>query len=356
MTIAHDEAQLLQFAGVAARVTPGHPVLIDRFLDDAFEVDVDALADGERVVIGGILQHIEEAGIHSGDSFCVLPTYRITREHLELIRRQTRRLGMALKVKGLMNVQFAIKDSSLYVLEVNPRASRTVPFVSKGTGFPLAQLAARVMVGHTLSELGFSSEPVPPAVFVKGVVFPFIRFPGEDTMLGPEMKSTGEVMGISPRFGHAFAKAQMACGQTLPISGRVFVSVNDYDKEAVVPIARGLAELGFRLMATSGTANRLARAGLAVEMVYKVNEGRPNVVDWILNGEVELVLNTPLGKESHYDEAAIRRTATARGVPCITTLSGGAAAVEGIRALQQAGLEVAPLQAYHAAVVRKPTR
>ncbi len=347
MTVAYDETQLLAFAGEAARVSPGHPVFIDRFLEDAFEVDVDALCDGSRVVVAGILQHIEEAGIHSGDSFCVLPTYKITREHLAQMRDQTRRMGLALQVKGLMNVQFAIKDSVLYVLEVNPRASRTVPFVSKGTGVPLARLAARIMVGRSLESMGLTAEPVPPAVFVKGVVFPFIRFPGEDPVLGPEMKSTGEVMGISPNFGQAFAKAQMACGLGLPTSGRVFISVNDYDKEAVLPIARGLAELGFRLMATAGTAERLAQRGLAVEMVYKVNEGRPNVVDWILNGQIALILNTPLGRESHFDEEAIRRTATSRGVPCITTLSGGAAAVEGIRALRKGDLQVAPLQSYH---------
>jgi carbamoyl-phosphate synthase large subunit len=347
MTVAYDEAQLLAFAGVAARVSPGHPVFIDRFLEDAFEVDVDAIADRDQVVVGGILQHIEEAGIHSGDSFCVLPTYRISREHLAEIRDQTRKLGRALKVRGLMNVQFAIKDGALYVLEVNPRASRTVPFVSKATGVPLARLAARIMVGRSLKDLGFTDEPVPPAIFVKGVVFPFVRFPGEDPILGPEMKSTGEVMGISPSFGHAFAKAQMACGLSLPVSGRAFISVNDYDKDAVVPIARGLAELGFRILATSGTAEKLVREGLVVETVFKVNEGRPNVVDRILNGDIELILNTPLGRESHFDEEAIRRTATFHGVPCITTLSGGAAAVEGIRALRQGRLEVASLQSYH---------
>jgi carbamoyl-phosphate synthase large subunit len=346
MMVAYDEEQLLSFASEAARVSPGHPVFIDRFLEDAFEVDVDAIGDGSEVVIGGIMQHIEEAGIHSGDSFCVLPPFKISKEHQDLMREQTRRLGKALQVKGLMNVQYAIKDSVLYVLEVNPRASRTIPFVSKATGVPLARLAAKVQVGRTLEELGITKEPTLPAVFVKGVVFPFIRFPGVEPVLGPEMKSTGEVMGISPSFGHAFAKAQMACGQPLPTGGRVFLSVNDYDKETVVPIARGFAELGFRLLATSGTANRLAREGLVVEMVYKVNEGRPNVVDRILNGEIDLILNTTLGRESHFDEMSIRRTATSRNVPCITTLSGGAAAVEGIRALKREGLEVAPLQSY----------
>ncbi|HEV8335556.1 MAG TPA: carbamoyl-phosphate synthase large subunit [Candidatus Polarisedimenticolia bacterium] len=352
MMVAYDETQLLSYASQAARVSPGHPVFIDRFLEDAFEVDVDAIGDGSRVVIGGILQHIEEAGIHSGDSFCVLPTYKITPEHLAQIRDQTVRMGLALSVRGLMNVQFAVKDGVLYVLEVNPRASRTVPFVSKATGVPLARHAARIMAGRTLRDLGFTEEPVPPAVFVKGVVFPFIRFPGEDPILGPEMKSTGEVMGISPAFGQAFAKAQMACGMRLPTEGKVFISVNDYDKEAVIPIGRGLAEMGFRLTASAGTAHRLAEAGLAVEMIYKVNEGRPNIVDRILNGDIQLILNTPLGRESHFDEESIRRTATSRGVPCITTLSGGAAAVEGIRALRQGGLDVAPLQAYHRAAPR----
>ena len=356
MTVAYDERQLLAYAGEAVLVSPGHPLFIDRFLEDAFEVDVDAIGDEQEVIIGGIMQHIEEAGIHSGDSFCVLPPYRISKANQDLMREQTRRLGKALRVRGLMNVQFAIKESVLYVLEVNPRASRTIPFVSKATGVPLARLAAKVQVGRTLGELGLTEEPALPAVFVKGVVFPFIRFPGEDPVLGPEMKSTGEVMGISPSFGHAFAKAQMACGQSLPTSGRVFVSVNDNDKEAVIPIACGFAELGFRILATSGTANRLARQGLVVEMVYKVNEGRPNVVDKILNGEIDLILNTTLGRASHFDEMAIQRTATSRAVPCITTLSGGAAAVEGIRALKREGLEVAPLQAYHPRTARPLAR
>jgi carbamoyl-phosphate synthase large subunit len=353
MTVAYDENQLLAFAGQAALVSPGHPVFIDRFLEDAFEVDVDAIGDGKEIVIGGIMQHIEEAGIHSGDSFCVLPPYRISKADQDRMRDQTKRLGLALKVRGLMNVQFALKDATLYVLEVNPRASRTIPFVSKATGVPLARLAARVQLGRSLAELGLTQEPALPAVFVKGVVFPFMRFPGEDPILGPEMKSTGEVMGISPSFGHAFAKAQMACGLSLPTSGRIFISVNDNDKSAVVPIARGFAELGFRLLATSGTANRLAAEGLMVEVAYKVNEGRPNVVDKILNGEIDLILNTTLGRESHFDEMAIRRTATSRSIPCITTLSGGAASVEGIRALQREGLEVAPLQAFHPSAARQ---
>jgi len=347
MTVAYDESQLLAFAGQAALVSPGHPVFIDRFLEDAFEVDVDAIGDGKEIVIGGIMQHIEEAGIHSGDSFCVLPPYRISKTDQDRMRDQTKRLGLALKVRGLMNVQFALKDSTLYVLEVNPRASRTIPFVSKATGVQLARLAAKVQVGRSLADLGLTEEPALPAVFVKGVVFPFMRFPGEDPILGPEMKSTGEVMGISPSFGHAFAKAQMACGLSLPTAGRIFISVNDNDKNAVVPIARGFAEMGFRLLATTGTANRLALAGMMVEVIFKVNEGRPNVVDRILNGEIDLILNTTLGRESHFDEMAIRRTATSRGVPCITTLSGGAASVEGIRALRREELEVAPLQAFH---------
>jgi carbamoyl-phosphate synthase large subunit len=352
MTVAYDESQLLAFAGQAALVSPGHPVFIDRFLEDAFEVDVDAIGDGKMIVIGGIMQHIEEAGIHSGDSFCVLPPYRISKADQDRMRDQTKRLGLALKVRGLMNVQFALKDSTLYVLEVNPRASRTIPFVSKATGVPLARLAAKVQVGWSLSDLGLTEEPALPAVFVKGVVFPFMRFPGEDPILGPEMRSTGEVMGISPSFGHAFAKAQMACGQSLPTSGRIFISVNDNDKNSVVPIARGFAELGFRLLATTGTADRLAREGLMVEAVFKVNEGRPNIVDRILNGEVDLILNTTLGRASHFDEMAIRRIAASRNIPCITTLSAGAASVEGIRALKREGLEVAPLQAFHPGTAR----
>ncbi len=344
MAIAHSQAVLDAYLEQAVRAVPGRRILIDRFLEDAFEVDVDAVADGRDVTIGGILQHIEEAGIHSGDSACVLPTYKIEPEHLRVIRDTTVRLARALHVVGLMNVQYAIKDGVVYVLEVNPRASRTVPFVSKAIGVPLAKVAARVMVGRSLREQGFMREIRPRKVFVKEVVLPFQKFPGEDSLLGPEMKSTGEVMGIARSFGHAFAKAQIATGVGLPVEGTAFISVNDNDKANAAPISRGLLELGFRLVATRGTAKALEAAGLQVERVFKVNEGRPNVVDHMKNGEIQLVINTPLGQESYFDETAIRRTALAMGVPCITTLSGAAAAVAGIQALREQTLDVCTLQ------------
>ncbi len=344
MCIVHDDERLVTYMRHAVEASPDRPVLVDRFLEDAFEFDVDAIADGKRVTIGGIMQHIEEAGIHSGDSACVLPAYRISAENLERIREITVELGMRLEVRGLMNVQFAIKDGQVYVLEVNPRASRTVPFVSKAIGIPLARLAAKVMVGHSLADLGFTAEPPLNGWFVKEAVLPFLKFPGEDPVLGPEMRSTGEVMGIAPSFGAAFAKAQMASGFTLPTSGTAFISVNEYDKQTVVPVARDLAALGFRLMATRGTARALQDSGLRVDVVNKVGEGRPNIVDHIKNGEVALVVNTPLGRESYWDEPAIRRSSYAHGVPCITTLSAAAACVAGIRALREESLDVKALQ------------
>ena len=348
MVIAYDEETLKAYMRRAVEASPDHPILIDRFLEDAFEFDVDAIGDGTRVVIGGIMQHIEEAGIHSGDSACVLPAYKISPENLERIRDITVRLGHALKVKGLMNIQFAIKDEAIYVLEVNPRASRTVPFVSKSIGVPLARLAARIMVGRTLDELGFTEEVSLKNWYVKEAVLPFIKFPGEDPTLGPEMRSTGEVMGIATSFGHAFAKAQSGSGVPLPTGGTAFLSVNDNDKKNVVGLARDLQSMGFRIIATSGTASHLRDSGVAVENVFKVNEGRPNVVDHIKNGEVAMIINTPLGRGSYFDEPAIRKSATQHGVPCITTLSAGAAAVAGIRALKEQALEVRSLQEYHA--------
>jgi len=348
MRIVHDQSGLIDYMQRAVTASPDHPVLVDRFLEDAFEFDVDAIGDGTQIVIGGIMQHIEEAGIHSGDSACVLPAYKISPENLELIRRITVQLGMALQVKGLMNVQFAIKDESIYVLEVNPRASRTVPFVSKAIGVPLARLAAQVMVGRTLEDLGFTREVALSECFVKEAVLPFIKFPGEDPVLGPEMRSTGEVMGIASSFGHAFAKAQIGAGCPLPVSGTAFISVNDYDKDTVVPIARDLQNLGFRLIATRGTASHLQARGVAVEPVHKVNEGRPNVVDHIKNGVVDLIINTPLGRRSYSDEPTIRKSATQHGVPTITTLSAAAAAVAGIRALKEEALTVRSLQEHHA--------
>jgi len=319
MAIVYDEESLDRYMREAVEVSFDHPVLIDRFLEDAFEMDVDAVADGERVVIGGIMEQIELAGVHSGDSACVIPTYMVAPEYNEIIRDYTQRLGRALNVVGLMNIQYAMKDGVVYVLEVNPRASRTVPFVSKATGVPLAKIAAKVMAGMTLRELGFTEEPKVEGYFVKEVALPFNKFPEVDTILGPEMKSTGEGMGVADNFGQAYAKAQMACGGTLPLSGTAFLSVNDNDKPNLVPIARELADLGFRLLATQGTADFLRRHGLQVEMVYKVYEGRPNTVDFIKNGEIDLVINTPLGKPSFYDEAALRRAAVAYGVPYMTT-------------------------------------
>jgi carbamoyl-phosphate synthase large subunit len=346
MAIVYDPDSLKEYIRLAAAASADHPILIDRFLEDAFEVDVDAICDGEQVVIAGIMQHIEEAGIHSGDSACVLPPYLIADDHLLTIREHTRRLAMALEVRGLVNMQYAIKDGVVYVLEVNPRASRTVPFVSKATGVQVARVGALVMVGETLAGLGVSEKTL-GGYFVKEAVFPFVRFPGEDPLLGPEMKSTGEVMGIGRTFGSAFAKAQMSAGAPLPTRGLVFVSVNDNDKDSVIPIARGLSQCGFQLMATGGTADRLNTEGMEVEKIFKVNEGRPNVVDRIKNGEIDLIINTPLGRESYLDEQTLRRSAYAYNVPIITTLSGAAASVAGIRSLQAEELEVTTLQEYH---------
>jgi carbamoyl-phosphate synthase large subunit len=335
----------------AVDAAAGHPILVDKFLEDAFEFDVDAIADATgAVVIGGIMEHIEEAGIHSGDSSCVVPPFICPERHLATIRDYTRRIARALKVVGLMNVQYAIKDDLVYVLEVNPRGSRTVPYLSKATGVSLAKVAARVMTGRTLAELGLKEDLQVAGVFVKSPVFPFVRFPGVDTILGPEMKSTGEVMGGSTSFGVAFAKAQLAVGQRLPESGTAFVSVNNDDKANLLPIARDLAELGFRLLASRGTAVYLRAYGLDVEVVYKVNEGRPNIADEIVNRKIDLVINTPLGRESFFDDRAVRRAAMMHEVPCITTLTGAAAAVSAIRALRQQGLGVRALQDYYAGI------
>jgi carbamoyl-phosphate synthase large subunit len=347
MAIVYDASHLERFAREAVRASPEHPILIDRFLEDAFEVDVDALGDGERVVIGGILQHIEEAGVHSGDSAMVLPTYKITAPHLETIRRYTRQLGLALGVKGLMNVQYAIKDDVVYVLEVNPRASRTTPFVSKATGVPLAKVAAQIMAGRTLAGLGLTEDLEVNRFFVKESVFPFLKFPGADILLGPEMKSTGEVMGISSDFGIAFAKSQQAAGYHIPTSGTVFVSVNDFDKPGMLPHAREMHEMGLEIVATKGTAEYLNAHGVPAEMVYKVAEGRPNVVDFIKDGRIRIVFNTPLGGESFYDDSAIRKSAVLHNVLVVTTLTATAATVQAIRALRERVTDVASLQEIH---------
>jgi carbamoyl-phosphate synthase large subunit len=354
MAIVYDNAALDRYMTNAVAASPGHPILIDKFLEDAFELDVDAVADATgAVVIGGIMEHIEEAGIHSGDSSCVVPPYLVAPRHVAQIRDYTRRIARALKVIGLMNAQFAIKDDTVYVLEVNPRASRTVPYLSKATGVPLAKVAARVMIGRTLAEQGLTDDLEVAGVFVKTPVFPFMRFPGVDTILGPEMKSTGEVMGGAPTFGMAFAKAQSGAGITLPRSGAAFISVNNYDKPGVVPIARDLRAAGFKLIATRGTANFLRAHGLDAEIVFKVNEGRPHVGDEILNNKIQLIINTPLGRESFFDDRTVRRVAMNHGVPCITTLTGAAAAVNAIRAMNTEGLTVRALQEYHAEMSTK---
>jgi carbamoyl-phosphate synthase large subunit len=349
MAIVFDDEHLASYMARAVEAAPDHPVLIDRFLDDAFEFDVDALSDGTTTWIGGIQEHIEKAGIHSGDSFSVLPAWKVPPDKLREMADATRRLGAALSVKGLMNIQFAVQKDLLYVLEVNPRASRTVPFVSKAIGVPMARAAALLAAGRSLESLGLPPERQPVDFFIKAPVFPFRKFRGEDVLLGPEMKSTGEVMGISPRFGDAFAKACEAIGTHLPLEGTAFLTVNPYDKESVIPIARELAGMGFRLCATEGTREALAGAGLAADRVFKVNEGSPNAVDRMEAGEIQLVINTPLGGEAHYDEAAIRAAALRLQIPCLTTLSAAAAAVEGIRAWREEATGVAALQEYHRA-------
>ncbi|MDA2934992.1 carbamoyl-phosphate synthase large subunit [Acidobacteria bacterium AH-259-D05] len=348
MAIIYDKNSLDKYVDFAVDVSPEHPVLIDRFLEDAREYDVDALADGSDVVIGGIMEHIEEAGIHSGDSTSVLPPIVIEDEHLEIMRQYTRKLGQELGVVGLMNIQFAVVGDRVYVLEVNPRASRTVPFVSKATGVSLAKVAAQLMVGKKLEELGLTDDLKVGYCFVKTPVFPFDKFPGVDTILGPEMKSTGEVMGVSDSFGYAYAKAQISAGVQLPKGEVVFISVNDRDKRFIANIARDFQELGFHIVATRGTAKVLRESGLEVEMVYKVNEGRPNVVDLVKSRKIDLVINSPLGRESFFDEKAIRRACTQYRTPCITTLSAAAAAVSAIRALQREEISVRSLQEYHA--------
>jgi len=349
MAIVYDQEALETYVRNAVGFTPDRPVLIDKFLEQAAEFDVDALADETAVVIAGIQEHIEEAGIHSGDSSCVLPPVRIDPEHLETMRHYTRKLAKALSVNGLMNIQFAIKDHRVYVLEVNPRASRTVPFVSKATGVPIARIAALVMAGRKLSDFGLPEELSVKRFFIKSPVFPFAKFPGVDPILSPEMHSTGEVMGIGNTFGEAYAKAMIGAGLTLPSAGKAFMSVNDADKGAAVLLARKFSRLGFGIVATLGTAARLLEVGMNVETVFKVNEGRPNIVDHIKRGDISLVINTPLGRASHYDEQAIRRAALQYSVPCVTTMTGAQALVEAIAACEaQSTPDVHSLQDLHA--------
>jgi len=348
MRIVYDAASLEEFAGEAFAASGKHPILIDKFLEDAIEVDVDCLADGETVVVAGIMEHIEEAGIHSGDSACVIPPHSLPAAVLDTIRDYSRRLATSLKVIGLMNTQYAVKDGEVFVLEVNPRASRTVPFVSKAIGLPIAKIAAKVMAGAKLRDLGVTTEVAVRHYSVKESVFPFNRFPGVDTALGPEMKSTGEVMGIDPDFGLAFAKSQSGAGQPLPTSGTVFISVFDRYKERIVPIARRLLDLGFNICATTGTAAALNAGGVSACRVLKVHEGRPNVVDMLKNREIQLIINTPLGRRGKDDQLAIRREALVRHVTTITTIPGAAAAVTGIESLARGALTVKSLQEYHA--------
>jgi len=349
MAIVYDEESLDEYVRNAVGFTPDRPVLIDKFLEQAAEFDVDALADETTCVIAGIQEHIEEAGIHSGDSSCALPPVRIDPEHIETMRHYTRTLATALSVRGLMNIQFAIKDHRVYVIEVNPRASRTVPFVSKATGVPIARIAALVMAGKPLADFGLPENLTVNRFFIKSPVFPFAKFPGVDPILGPEMHSTGEVMGIGETFGEAYARAMMGAGLSLPKRGTAFLSVNDADKGQAVILARKLVRLGFDIIATLGTALRLREVGLKVETVFKVNEGRPNVVDHIKRGEVALIINTPLGRASHFDEQAIRRAALQYNVPCVTTMTGAQAIVEAIGAQAAGGeMKVRSLQELHA--------
>jgi len=347
MAIVYSAGELERYLGEAVAAAEGRPILIDQYIEDAYEVDVDAVCDDERVVIGGIMQHIEEAGVHSGDSAMVLPPYRVSAYHVAAIADYTERIGLRLGVRGLMNAQFAIKDDVIYVLEVNPRCSRTVPFIAKATGVPLARLAAQVSAGRTLAQLGLVESPRVDGFFVKEAVLPFDRFAGADVQLGPEMRSTGEVMGHAATFGHAFAKASLAAGAPLPQAGTVLITVNDFDKPAAAKIARDLYRMGFDLMATAGTAEWLAKLGLPVRSVNKVSDGSPHVADAIAGGGVALAISTPLGPTAYADGQAIRRAAIAHHVPLLTTLSAASAAVTGIRALHESDIRVRGIQEHH---------
>ncbi|HVJ83537.1 MAG TPA: carbamoyl-phosphate synthase large subunit [Planctomycetia bacterium] len=347
MAIVDDDADLLAMVDKAMEAAPEQKILVDKFLEDAVEVDVDALSDGKRTIICGVMEHIEEAGIHSGDSACALPPFSLQPDLIERVKAQSRALAKELKVVGLMNIQFAIKDDEIFVLEVNPRASRSMPFVSKATGLPLAKLAAKIMVGKTLDQLGVHDDPQPTHVSVKESTFPFNRFPGTDLVLGPEMRSTGEVMGIDDNFAMAFAKSQIAAGTLLPAKGKIFVSLADRDKAQGVALGRRLADLGFHILSTSGTAAALAAAGVPVTAIHKIQQGRPNILDYMLNQDVALIFNTPSGRRARTDDSKIRAEAVTRGVPCITTLSAAFAAVKAIAALRDGDLKIKALQDWH---------
>jgi len=348
MAIVDDRRALEDYMERHRSFSEERPLLVDKFLDNAIEVDVDALADGKTVVIGGIMEHIEEAGIHSGDSSCSLPPYTLSEGLIAEIADKTRKLALRLGVVGLMNVQWAVKGSRLMILEANPRASRTAPFVSKAVGQPLAKMAARVMLGETIAQVGAIERLSPPYFSVKAPVFPFNKFHGVDTVLGPEMKSTGEVMGIDVSFGAAFAKAMLGAGNAMPKSGKVFVSVRDEDKRMLLPLISRLHALGFQIVATSGTARALANSGIPVERVQKIHEGRPHVLDLVLNREVRLIINTPSGKQGRGDDRRIRSSAVAHKIPCITTLSAAAATIQGLEWVAKRPLDVTTLQEYHA--------
>jgi carbamoyl-phosphate synthase large subunit len=355
MQIVYSDAELQHYMRFAVEASPERPVLVDKFLEDATEVDVDCITDVGQfadpaqgtIVIGGMLEHIEFAGVHSGDAAMVLPPHTLSPQVIETIRAYTHAMARELKVIGLMNVQYAVKGETVYVLEVNPRASRTVPFVSKAIGVPLAKLAAKVMAGKTLKQLGFTAEIWPEYWAVKESVFPFNRFHGQDILLSPEMRSTGEVMGLDNDLGIAYAKSQMAANSPLPLGGRVFISVNDRDKDAIAAVAREFVGLGFEIIATSGTAEVLERAGLTVQRIFKLQEGRPNAIDLLKNKELQLVINTPAGQTPRADEVKIRTTAVYTGTPIITTLSSARAAALGIAAMQKAGYAVKTVQEYH---------
>jgi carbamoyl-phosphate synthase large subunit len=347
MAICYDEEMLARFIREATDVNPDHPVLVDKFIEDAIEVDVDAVADGEGVFIGGILEHIEMAGVHSGDSAMSIPPFSLSDNQLATIRRNTIALAKELDVRGLMNIQFAVKGGTIYVLEVNPRASRTVPFVSKAIGVPLAKIAARVMVGHRLSDFGLSREIEPRHFSVKESVFPFKKFPGVDIILGPEMKSTGEVMGIDVDFGRAYAKAEMGAGHHLPAKGNIFISVKDSDKRDIRDIAKRLQDLGFNLISTGGTAKVLERSGIRVRAIHKIAEGRPNAIDLIINKEIDLIINTPSGKGAKTDEGRIRSFAVSHGIHVVTSIAGAQAAVQAIETTLRNPVEVRALQDFH---------
>jgi carbamoyl-phosphate synthase large subunit len=350
MELVYNETDLRRYMANAIEVTPDRPVLVDRFLEDAIEVDVDCISDGETTVLGAIMEHIEEAGIHSGDSACVIPTFSLSQKVLDEISSATKAMARELNVRGLMNVQFAVKGEDVYVLEVNPRASRTVPFVSKAIGVPLAKLAAKIMAGKKLPELGFTKEIVPKHFSVKEAVFPFLRYQGMDISLGPEMKSTGEVMGIDVDLGLAYAKSQMAAPPPLPKKGNVFISVKDTDKEAIIPLAREFVKLGFGIISTSGTADALAKAKIKVKKVFKLHEGRPNVLDRVKNGDISFIINTPSGKIPREHEVTIRNAALAQKIPIMTTVRAAQASANGIRSLQTSKVQVRSLQEYHAGV------